>query len=95
MSVGERLHVDADRRSEMRERSRIACERWELSNHRFAPHINPTSSALAQEGNEGKPLHERVEELQVSACAWAWVCACLGSSPAPRPRLVCPHHASA
>ena len=32
--AGERLHVDADRRAEMKERSRVASERWELAHHR-------------------------------------------------------------
>ena len=50
--AAERLHTEADRRAEMRERSRVASERWELSNHRFAPHINPTSSMIAAEGVE-------------------------------------------
>ena len=64
MAAGERLHADSDRRSEMRERTRVASERWELSNHSFAPHINPTSEALAAEVTQSRPIHERIEELQ-------------------------------
>jgi hypothetical protein len=63
VSAGERLHQEADRRAEMRERTRVASEMWERSSHRFAPHINPTSSMIAAEGGIA-PLHERVEEMQ-------------------------------
>jgi hypothetical protein len=48
----------------MRERTRVASERWELSNHSFTPHINPTSEALAAELTSNRPIHERIEELQ-------------------------------
>lgn len=64
LPAGERLHADSDRRSEMRERSRVASERWELSNHSFAPYINPTSEILAAEVTVSRPIHERVEQLQ-------------------------------
>ena len=52
LSAGERLHHDADRKAEMLERKRVASERWEVSSHRFQPHINPTSSMIAAEGGQ-------------------------------------------
>ena len=42
--IGERLHSEADRRAEMRERSRIASEQWELDAHSFAPYAGDTST---------------------------------------------------
>lgn len=63
LPAGERLHRDADRKAEMAERKRLASERWAASSHRFAPHINPTSTLIASEAKMA-PLHERVEELQ-------------------------------
>ena len=63
LSAGERLHREADKRAEMKERTRVAQEQWELRHLSFAPHINPVSTLIAEEGGH-VPLHERVELMQ-------------------------------
>jgi hypothetical protein len=62
-AVSDRLHHEADQRTEAREQARRRLEAAELGQYSFKPEINPETNAIL-DMSRYRPIHERLGEMQ-------------------------------